>query len=880
MEVCMGTSIQFKSVDTTRKVVKIQLSKKNKHYFTAVANLSSKQIKKAVGEESYEDLQFFCKQQGISINSYIETKVIDFIEANRPSLMLGIEGTYRGGKNDFFQSLFPYLEAFSPNFVLSIIDKYAPWSNTMLDPFGGLGTSPFIFSLKNTNTAYFCEINPLMQRLIVLKNQLKKLSLIEREKLIWDIKNCLTIFQECIEEFSTDNDLTISYKKVFENSEMFSKNTLEQVLKTRSYIDHLYLENQNLACCFEIATLASLIPASNMQRAGDLRKKTFNELKRISNNLYEHLYQSLLKISEGLLSYEENKNTPILIADDARTLNNIPSINADIIVTSPPYLNGTNYFRNTKLELWFSRMLFNKDDLGRLRDKAITAGINDVRGYRSSNNPPLSYMSLIDCLEKLNKCSYDKRIPQMIKWYAFDIENALKGALKQLKMNGIIAVDIGDSVYCDVHVPTDDLIEEILKKNGCKIIDIIKVRERFSRTGTKLSQVCIIAQKNNNTKEQQLIDTSKWQPKWNLFIHELPHKSSPYNSKLWGHPYHSICSYQGKLKPSIAKFITDSFVSKDDKMLDLFSGVGTIPFEAALKGVSSYGFDISPAALIISNAKLHRHSKENVMYLLNELKDHIQKNLKNISKPQWLPNFNKNLEDYFHPDTFKEILAAREWFLAHKQNNNPTIDLLWACTMHILHGNRPYALSRRSHPITPFSPIGEFVYKSLIEKLENKLNKVLDVELGDEFIDGAIYNQDATSVWPQEISQLDAIITSPPFYDSTRFYSANWMRLWFSGWECTDFKNEQKRYIEERQKKSFSCYDNILRQAKERLKANNPLVMHLGKSNKCNMAEEIAKYAQHWFSHHDIFDEKVSDCENYGIKDKGSTDTHQYLILY
>lgn len=876
----MGTSIQLKSINSTRKVVKIQLSKKNKHYFNAVANLSGQQIKNAVGEESYDNLQVLCKQHGISINSYIESKVIDFIEANRSSLMLGIEGTYRGGKNDFFQSLFPYLEAFSPNFVLSIINKYAPKSNIMLDPFGGLGTSPFIFSLKNTNKAYFCEVNPLMQRIIFLKNQLKKLSLQERERLISDIRNCLVAFHSHIENFSIDTDLIISYKKIFENSEMFSKNTLEQVLKTRSYIDHLYLENQNLACCFEIAALASLIPSSNMQRAGDLRKKTLNELKRISSNLYEHLYQSLLKISEGLLSYEENKNTPILIAEDARTLNNIPSINADIIVTSPPYLNGTNYFRNTKLELWFSRMIFDKNDLGRLRDKAITAGINDVRGYRSSNNPPSLYKSLITCLDKLDKCTYDKRIPQMIKWYAFDIENALTGTLKQLKINGIIAIDIGDSIYCDVHVPTDNLIEEILKKNGCKIIDVIKVRERFSRTGAKLNQVCVIAKKIHNIEDQRPVNTSKWQHNWNLFINELPHKSSPYNSKLWGHPYHSICSYQGKLKPSIAKFITDSFVSKNDKILDLFSGVGTIPFEAALKGVYSYGFDISPAALIISNAKLHRHFRDDVMYLMDILKKHINERTKNISKPLWLPNFNKNIEDYFHPDTFKEILAAREWFLAHKKNGNPTIDLLWACTMHILHGNRPYALSRRSHPITPFSPMGEFIYKSLIEKLENKLNKVLNVDLGEDFVDGTIYNQDATSVWPQEISQLDAIITSPPFYDSTRFYSANWMRLWFAGWEYADFKNEQKRYIEERQKKSFSCYDNVLRQAKERLKTNSPLVMHLGKSNKCNMAEEISKYAQYWFSHHDVFDEKVSDCENYGIKDKGSTDTHQYLILY
>ena len=69
------------------------------------------------------------------------------------------------------------------------------------------------------------------------------------------------------------------------------------------------------------------------------------------------------------------------------------------------------------------------------------------------------------------------------------------------------------------------------------------------------------------------------------------------------------------------------------------------------------------------------------------------------------------------------------------------------------------------------------------------------------FVNGKIYNQDINTIWPQEINMLDAIITSPPFFDSTRFYQANWLRIWFSGWSEKDFKHQISSFIEEKQKK-------------------------------------------------------------------------------
>ena len=107
------------------------------------------------------------------------------------------------------------------------------------------------------------------------------------------------------------------------------------------------------------------------------------------------------------------------------------------------------------------------------------------------------------------------------------------------------------------------------------------------------------------------------------------------------------------------------------------------------------------------------------------------------------------------------------------------------------------------------------------------------------------------------VDELDAIITSPPFFDSIRFHLGNWMRLWFSGWEAGDFHTQPKTFVDERQKAGFEVYEPVLRQAKERLKSGGVLVVHLGKSKKCDMAAELVRVGARWFRTIDIFDETV-----------------------
>lgn len=369
--------------------------------------------------------------------------------------------------------------------------------------------------------------------------------------------------------------------------------------------------------------------------------------------------------------------------------------------------------------------------------------------------------------------------------------------------------------------------------------------------------------------------------KWEDFKAELPHRQFPYSKKNWGNANHSLCSYQGKLKPAIAYHLVRTFVPEGGRLFDPFCGIGTIPFEGALNGRRSYGMDISPLAYYVSSAKLHENRAEVCADYIDRIEDYIAHHpvsQEYVDKYQSF-GYNKTLGEYYHPDTFREILSVRQFF-HHQPPRQPEEMLVMASLLHILHGNRPYALSRRSHPIIPYAPTGDFVYKNLAEKLREKVRRSLAQDTRSaEFVEGRVFLQDTLQPWPEEIQQLDAIITSPPFFDSTRFYLANWIRLWFTGWEREDFKNEPPKYIDEKQKSSLHVYNKIFEQAKDRLKNDGWLVLHLGKSRKCDMGASLKSYAARYFAHVDLFDESVADCSKFGIHDIGTVTAHQYLVM-
>ena len=131
-----------------------------------------------------------------------------------------------------------------------------------------------------------------------------------------------------------------------------------------------------------------------------------------------------------------------------------------------------------------------------------------------------------------------------------------------------------------------------------------------------------------------------------------------------------------------------------------------------------------------------------------------------------------------------------------------------------------------------------------------------------------------------ELGSIDSIITSPPFFDSTKFYLANWIRLWFTGWNKKDFDIEKEKYLETKQKKDIAIYNKYFQVCYNILKSGGTIIMHLGVSKKANMGEMILPFAEaNNFKLIGMFIEDVDGNEKFGIKDQGSVKGHQFMFL-
>jgi tRNA G10 N-methylase Trm11 len=874
----------------SRKNLKIAFGPADEKIYARVAKLSSEDVRQAMGIASFMEIKQHAEAAGRTVNAYCVERLrsaqgqTDGDQLNLPEVKQPphfnidpIQTTFWGGITEPLHDWYPYLEGYSPDFVNSVLDAFAPKASRVIDPFGGTGTTPLAVA-KRGGLGIYCELNPLLQFLIETKAAAVVQSARQREALVTTLERLSNDISSEVKQHEADGRLLAAYAATFGASQFFSDDTLQTVLKLRTWLDALDCVAPEAGAIATVAAAAALLASSNLIRRGDVRfRKGPREIAARNDDLTGDIAARIRFMAEAIKTLHSVANRPLLIAGDAKRLERVAALDLDAIVTSPPYLNGTNYYRNTKLELWFLRALHTQADLAGFRSQTVTAGINDVTVDKLAAPINETVAALV---RKLVRDSYDRRIPQMVSSYFSDMGEVIAGLEPHTKAGAPLLMDIGDSAYAGVHVDTPAVLVEMLAARGWRNAREIVLRKRLSRSGQTLRQVLIVA--DAPTPSNRPVELPQWKRQWAKFKKTLPHQGGDFAKRNWGNPLHSLCSYQGKMKPSLAKHLVDAFTRPGDAMLDPFGGVGTIPFEAAMAGVKSWSFDISPAAVPIAMAKLNSASAAECQAVLDKLDRAIR--AASVTKAERAAageiHFNGPLPDYFHPKTFDDILKARAYFHANPPINDPAAALVFASLLHVLHGNRPYALSRRSHPITPFAPTGEAVYKSLVEKVREKLARALAVERSTAFVPGLSLFQDATAPWPIEVDNIDAVITSPPFFDSTRFYLANWMRLWFAGWMGDDFKKRPLAFVDERQKQDFAVYQPIIRQARERLKSSGVCVFHLGKSKKCDMAVEIQRIASPWFARSEIFSENVEHCESHGIRDKGTVVEHRYLVLY
>jgi len=792
---------------------------------------------------------------------------------SEPNADVGV--TFRDSLRQRVFGWYPYVEGFSASYTRDAILRYRP--RTVYDPFGGSGTTQLAASLLGI-PSFYSEINPFMSFVAETKVAASR----------WAKEN-LGVFRKRASQFDRylqSKDYQNQAKKfdlspfeaAFPARDFFEKKHLRRLLSAVTYVRKHDDFPPELKKIFLLACAANAVKCSNMTRRADLRRRRADEYKNRVVDVPQSLRETVARFVEDVEHLPAVMADTVRVSEDARAIP--PEFNNafDFALTSPPYLNGTNYFRNTKIELWLLGFIQSEEDLGDFRRRAISAGINNVTRDRPAVH---TFDRVEDVVSRLERTNGDKRIPLLVRQYCSDMFELFAAMNRALTPGGAFLLDIGDSKFYGVHVPTDQLLVDAATRAGMTLEHRHVLARRYSRDKSELSQVELIFRKPKRTQVSVLsngLGVTEIERIACEFQEALPYKEPPYSKRNWGHGLHSLCSYQGKLKPSMAHWLVRRFVPKRGRVLDPLGGVGTIPFEAALQGHEAVSNDKSPFASLVARAKLSPPALDDVEAFIEKWWREVE----SIPESEicWDDaNFGLNgkVKDFYHPRTLLEVMRARTLF----SRSEPQTDVeafVWASLLHVLHGNRPYALSRTSHPITPFHPSGPAIYKSVLEKTVKRVKAALDNALPSEFKAGRGLTGDFRDLDRDEVGRFDAIITSPPFI-GMRFDRPNWLRLWFCGWEEADFHKTSLGFLERQQTKSTNVYEEFFSKMHDLAMPGSVLGMHIGSGDDRGLVDDLIRLGDKAFRVRAQVRENVQSIEQHGIRDKGLTTEH-HLVFF
>lgn len=553
------------------------------------------------------------------------------------------------------------------------------------------------------------------------------------------------------------------------------------------------------------------------------------------------------RLKEEVPDHSEQR---IWCMDVRKAIPRIEPETVDFIVTSPPYWS-----------------ILNKKPDHKVKEARISNGLDlnyseDIRDLGNIKSYERFISSLVEIFEELaDKLLFGKYCAIIVsdfkhkdQYYAFhsDLHERLNG--KKLFLQGItILHQTHKSLY-----PYGYPFAYVPNIHNQYILIFRKPKQKVLKRKQKLSSLNV----PKNIDERIAI------------LQELPHKNGDMASRQWGHRRHSMCSFPSKMKPALAAVLVEQFTEPESEVLDPLAGSGTIPFEAALRGRPTISVDLNPLAHVISSSKVDPPSKAECEVLLDDLETYINENSKSTSIDEMEPEIRK----FYAPNTAREIIVARS-FLSECTKGfsmNSTALFISACLAHILHGNRPYALSRRSHNIIPIPPKGPTEYKSLMVSLRDKCSRMLSFPLTQVFRKGKSYCA-AIETLPLDDSCIDVVITSPPFLGTTHFLRQNRIRNWFVGWSYKTQTENRDKFLEH--KRDVSSYEACLKQLHRVVRSGGLIVFHVGIVKQKNMADLLHPFFENsGFSHLGSVWEDVSTLESHGRTDRGSTHTHGFII--
>lgn len=371
----------------------------------------------------------------------------------------------------------PYVQGFSASFVQSQLNKYKnSYKNPVIyDPFAGCGTV-LVQSKLNNLPSYGTELNPLLQFIAHTKLN------------TWDVSPSylVKIFE------SLPKDLSSPAPSFLKSEAHFNDGVLKNLEFIKGGIDSFQaktLKQQKAIDLIKVAFSSILIDSSNLKRSPCLgydKKKIVEDATPLVL-----MRKKINDIAEDLTIIRETFKDNIPVTSDVYLANSTTyehKNNYDLVITSPPYMNGMDYVINYKIEMGWLDFAEEQKELKTIKDDMVVCdnvskGL--IREFSLSDN---TYTN--DWIEEIKeriqqniikRGAYRRKdMPYIVHKYFDDMYHIMKNVISAIKPDGRFILVVGDSLIADTYLPTDLLIAKIGEELGMKIETIEKARERRS----------------------------------------------------------------------------------------------------------------------------------------------------------------------------------------------------------------------------------------------------------------------------------------------------------------------------------------------------------------------------------------------------------------
>lgn len=198
----------------------------------------------------------------------------------------------------------------------------------------------------------------------------------------------------------------------------------------------------------------------------------------------------------GLMEKQQRETPCVVISGDSRkigsALSRYPAVAFDCVITSPPYPTEHDYSRNARLELAFLECVYDRASLQKIKRtmmRSHTKGIYaDDRDSECLGDIPQLRSILRQLEPECAKRSYGfaRLYPKVLLEYFGGMKQHLRSLRPRMRHGARLAYVVGDqSSYFRVHIPTADILAEVARSAGYRILGIDEWRLRRSTSTSK-----------------------------------------------------------------------------------------------------------------------------------------------------------------------------------------------------------------------------------------------------------------------------------------------------------------------------------------------------------------------------------------------------------